>query len=133
MRANVTALAAVASVAVWVAIGAGAGVAVILGLVGAPPALLGAIVGGTVGAVFVALTTYWIVARVPSGVVLVSSKKTYVSVVAVADRYPAPLNVTRSGTGLLTDSVAFGGRTFRLARQFRERFDTIVSGELAQD
>lgn len=90
-----------------------------------PSFVFGALAGAAVAAVFVGLTTYWIVAHTPSAVVLVRSKKAYVSGIEVVDRYQWPVEVATT-KGIITDKVTFGGRTFRLAKQFRKRFEAVV-------
>lgn len=94
-------------------------------LLALPAVLMGAIVGGIVGLGFAANTTYWIVARCGTEVILARSSKWRAKAVEIVERLPAPVPVTVS-KGTIQSKVAIAGMTLMLARQFGDRFDNIV-------
>jgi len=95
------------------------------------PAFLAGGLSGLVGAIpTVLITRYWILGRTASGVVLARSTKSRAKAIEVAKYLPYPVPATLQ-PGWIQKQVSLDGEIYFIARQFEERFRSIVGSTSA--
>lgn len=113
--------------AIWAIIGAGFVAGVLGAVLDAGPGIAsGAFIGLAVGLAFVATTTFWVVARVGSEVILARSSKWTAKALEIVERYPAPL-AANIDKGLLQTKVWLPSRMIYISTTFRKRVEAILS------
>ena len=91
-----------------------------------PSVLAGAIAGGLGAMSFVTLTSYWILSRSGSDVVLAKSSKLSARAVEVSKTWPNAIDAAVEGA-IISKKVTLDGDEFLFARQFESRLNQIVA------